>query len=79
MLVSIDAETDHACAVDVVVSIEALGKLVVVGHLKSGGTDETNRVCVYVSPVASIMLMHDRTGVGTHTTMQHNAKRCVND
>ena len=64
---------------DVVVSIEALDKLVVVGHLKSGGTVQTIRVSVYVSPVTSIMLMHDRTGVGTHTTLQHNAKRCVND
>ena len=79
MLVSIDADTEHACAMDVVVSIEALDKLVVVGHLKSGGTVQTNRVSVYVSPVTSIMLMHDRTGVGTHTTLQHNAKRCVND
>jgi len=79
LLVSIDAETEHSCALDVVVSIEALDKLVVVGHLKSGGTDQTNQVSVYVSPVTSIMLMHDRTGVGTHTTLQHNAKRCVND
>jgi len=79
VLVSIDADTEHACAMDVVVSIEALDKLVVVGHLKSGGTDQTNRVSVHVSPVTSIMLMHDRTGVGTHTTLQHNAKRCVND
>jgi len=79
VLVSIDADTEHACAMDVVVSIEALDKLVVVGHLKSGGTVQTNRVSVYVSPVTSIMLMHDRTGVGTHTTLQHNAKRCVND
>ena len=47
-LVSIDADVHHCCALDVVVTVEARGKLFVVCHLLSGGSDETNGVSVYV-------------------------------
>jgi len=48
LLVSIDADTHHSSAIDVAVTIEARDKLFVVGHLKSGGTPETDEVSVYV-------------------------------
>jgi len=48
LLVSLDADTHHSSAIDVVVTIEARDKIFVVDHLKSGGKVETDKVSVYV-------------------------------